>query len=699
MINNLNSYLINFTTIVIEGGNPADFFHNNLKIENGENKINIINTLIIDGKIQLELDKEINIKRETTLYVFDTAVSVNYIPLYNTSYFNELFYTNEILGCIYNREKTTFKVWSPIAIQIELLLYENGEPQINEDIEVYPMSEKNGLFSITLNKDVEGYFYIYRVHLDKCINETIDPYANACSINGLRGYVLDLQKTNPVRWEDDSSPTFNNFTDAIIYETSIRDITVNPNSKVENKGNYLGLTEESIPLSHLKDLGITHLQIMPIFDFSYISVDEKNIIQYNWGYDPQNYNIPEGIYSTNPYNPYCRIKELKSLIKSLHQNGLRINMDVVYNHMYSPTENSFQKIFPGYYFRFNKDGSFVNGSGCDNDTASEHLMMRRFILDSVTYWVKEYHIDGFRFDLMGLHDVDTMNLVRETLNNIDKKIMLYGEGWYMNTTLREDEKACQKNSYKMPHIGHFNDTLRDSVKGSVFDKYDGGFASGKPNMEDTIKSCVKGMFSSPDQSINYVSCHDNNTLWDKINLSSSSEDLETKKDIQKLCNAIVLTCQGIPFINSGVEFCRTKNGIENSFKSPDNINWMDWDRKNEFKDIYEYYKELIAFRKAHPALRMNSENEVRTHIEFLNDTPKNTVAFILKNHANSDSFENILIIYNANKYETEIKLPQGIWNVVGNKHSIGEASLLKVQNSIKLDPISMTIARTDLNYL
>ena len=480
---------------------------------------------------------------------------------------------------------------------------------------------------------------------------------------------------------------------------SIRDITINPNSNVQNKGHYLGLTEESIPLSHIKELKITHLQIMPIFDFSYLSVDENNILEYNWGYDPQNYNIPEGIYSTNPYNPYCRINELKRLIQSLHKNGLRINMDVVYNHMYSPTENSFQKIFPGYYFRFNKDGSFVNGSGCGNDTASEHLMMRKFILDSVIYWVKEYHIDGFRFDLMGLHDVDTMNLVRETLNNINKGIMLYGEGWYMNTTLKDEEKACQKNSFKMPHIGQFNDTLRDSIKGSVFDKQDGGFAGGKPNMEDTIKNCVKGMFSSPDQSINYVSCHDNNTLWDKINLSSSNENLETKKDIQKLCNAIILTCQGVPFINSGVEFCRTKNGIENSFKSPDSINWLDWDRKIEFKDIFEYYKELIAFRKAHPALRMSSETQIRSNIEFLDNTPQNIVAFILKNHANGDSFKNILIIYNSNKCETEINLPEGIWSVVGNKKSIRETCIYQVQNSIKLEPISMTIATTHLNHL
>lgn len=697
-MNTLNAYLTSFTTIVVEGGNLSDFFHNNLKIENGENKINIINTLIIDGHIQLELDKEISIKRETILYVFDTAISVNYIPLYDTSYFNKLFYTDETLGCIYNKEESTFRVWSPIAIQIELLLYKNGESQINEDIEVYPMSENNGLFSISINKDLEGYFYVYRVHLDKCINETIDPYATSCGINGLRGHILDLNKTNPVNWEKDLAPNLNNFTDAIIYEASIRDFTINPNSKVQNKGNYLGLTENGIPLSHIKDLGITHIQFMPMFDFSYISVDEKNIIKYNWGYDPQNYNIPEGIYSTNPYNPYCRIKELKFLIQSLHQNGLRINMDVVYNHMYSPTENSFQKIFPGYYFRFNKDGSFVNGSACDNDTASEHLMMRKFILDSVTYWAKEYHIDGFRFDLMGLHDVDTMNLVRETLNNLGKKIMLYGEGWYMNTTLLDTQKACLNNSYKMPHIGHFNDTLRDCVKGSVFEKMDGGFASGKPNMEDTIKSCVKGIFSTPDQSINYVSCHDNNTLWDKINLSSSNESLETKKDIQKLCNAIVFTCQGIPFMNSGVEFCRTKDGVENSFKSADNINWIDWDRKNEFKDVYDYYKRLIAFRKAHPALRMTSETDIRNNIEFLNDTPKNTVAFILKNHANGDSFENILIIYNANKYETEITLPQGIWHVVGNKSSIGEVSLLEVQTSIKLQPISMTIMRSDLNY-
>lgn len=705
-----NAVVMDFNNIKIKfNENIEDINKADLNILNGEKLLNIEEILISENYTLVLLKNEINIKHHCFVTYAGTTVKALYKEIFTSQSFNKRYYTDLPLGSFISKDKSIFRVWSPAASSVSLLLYKNGDAEFKEKPRKFKMLEDKGTWTLSIDENLEGLFYTYEVEVYGNINEAVDPYTKAVSINGLRGAIIDLSKTNPEGFIDEPTKKLENFTDAIIYETSIRDISMHPDSNIKNKGKFLGLAEEntksskglSTGLSHILELGVTHVQLMPIYDFSYISTDEKNPIKYNWGYDPQNYNVPEGSYSTNPYNPVSRILELKILIQTLHKHGLGVNMDVVYNHVFDLKTDNLEKIFPGYYFRFSEDGLPSNGSGCSNDTASERLMMRRFIVDSVYYFAKEYHIDGFRFDLMGLHDVTTMNLVREKLNTLNRPIMLYGEGWVLNTLLPEDIKANQLNANKMPHIGHFNDVIRNAVRGSVFAKEEKGFASGKENVENIIKYCIVGctdysgrgnsLFQTPDQSINYVSAHDNNTLWDKINLSNPEADTETLKSIQKLSNAIVLTSQGIPFLHSGVEFCRTKYNVEDSVRSEDYINWMDWDRKFNFLDVFEYYKGLIKLRKEHSAFRMNSIDKIRKHLEFLN-TPKNTVGFILKGYANDDIWKDILVIYNSNKENINISIPEGTWNVVTDKYKSGTDVIGKVCGGILcVEGISMKV--------
>jgi pullulanase len=662
-------------------------------VRNKDKFLNINTHYINNTTIILVLSEEINIKNNCFLiYDNNLTAKCTYYKLFSSPEFNGRFFTLEELGLIYKKTFSDFRVWSPVATSIDLLIYKNGDFSVPEIPRVFSMKEYNGLWSVTVKEDLKKCFYTFRVNAYGTANETVDPYAKLVGINGNRGYILDLKETDPENFNKDISPNnIDSYTDAIIYEISIRDISINPNSYIINKGKFLGLTEENSEtvnkeptgISYLKFLGITHVQIMPIFDFSFVSVDEKNPIKYNWGYDPQNYNVPEGIYATDPYDPVCRIKELKQMIYSLHKNGICVNMDVVYNHVFDYTDNCFEKIFPGYYFRHKDDGTLSNGTSCGNDTASENLMMKRFIIDSVMYWTNEYHMDGFRFDLMGIHDIDTMNTLRHKLDAIKRKIMLYGEGWDLKTNLDDTRKAMISNSLKTPQIGFFNDTTRDVLKGNIFDRNSKGFINGKANLEKNVQLSViggtkysgtlNGPFFSPIQSINYVTCHDNNTLWDKLQFTNRNESDEFRIYRLKLSLAIILTSQGIPFLHSGMEFLRTKEGIENSYNSPDYINWIDWNRKDKYMYVVTYIKALISIRKNHPAFRMNSSEDIRNNIEFLQNTPPNTVAFLLKNHCNGDSWKNILVIYNANTDPIKINLPMSEnWNLVVDRHTINE---------------------------
>ncbi|QGU94220.1 type I pullulanase [Clostridium bovifaecis] len=707
----INAYILGFRKISISFSNPKSFSIEKLLIKSGCKTLTINSyTTKDEDSFLVFLNDDISIKSYCYVYYDGMQIKASYTKLFITSEFNNRFFYDGNLGLTYTREFSTFRMWSPAATHVSLLLYKNGDPDIPETPIEKSMNEVNGLWSIILNCDLKDYFYTYKIHVYDFINETVDPYAVAVGINGFRGAVIDLKETNPANWHEDSSPLLKHHTDAIIYETSVRDISMHPNSGVIHKGKFLGLTEDntfsdkdiSTGLSHIKELGVTHIQFMPFYDFSNISTDEKNPQNYSWGYDPQNYNVPEGIYSTNPYKPKCRILELKKMIQHLHSNELRINMDVVYNHLYHKTDNSFEKIFPGYYFRFNEDGSFSNGSGCGNDTASEHSMMRKFIIDSIIYWIREYHIDGFRFDLMGLHDIETMKTVYTIVSNLNKSIMLYGEGWNLNTSLLENIKATQLNAAKIPGIGFFNDTIRDTIKGNVFVQKDRGFVNGKEGLEDIIKACIAGctitisnfksIYTSPNQSINYVSCHDNNTLWDKLEFSNKDDTLGDRKNMVKLANGIILTSQGVPFLHSGVEFCRTKEGIDDSVNACDRINTLDYDRKAEFLDVFNYYKGLIKLRREHPAFRMISAEDIKSNLEFINDTPKNIVAFLLKNHANEDAWEKILVAYNANKTTATIDVPKATWHQIIDKSTAG-TNILRTFSSdkVEIEGISMSV--------
>lgn len=684
-----NAYVAEFRKIIFTVDDFTHFQFYRFEVKNGDKSIGVSSYSISENTIELLLNESINIKKECYVFYENKSAKAIYSKLYSTSEFNDRYYHDVTLGAIYNKNYTEFRVWSPAATSIYLLLYDNSEPIPNENPKKYKMQETNGVWSATVKGNIKNSFYTYQIKVYNTLNEAVDPYAKAVGVNGLRGAVVDLEETNPKNFDKDISPKIEEYTDAILYELSIRDISSHPDSGVINKGKFLGLTEDntkssknlSTALNHIKELGVTHVQIMPAFDFSYKSIDEKSPAKYNWGYDPQNYNVPEGYYSTDPFNPTTRIIEFKRMVQHLHRNGLCINMDVVFNHCAGENDNNFEKIFPGYYFRLHEDGSLVKGSGCENDTASEHSMMRKFIMDSVIYWAKEYHIDGFRFDLMGLHDITTMNIIRQKLDKFERKIMMYGEGWDLNSTLPEGLKATQMNAQRIPHIGHFNDVIRDTVRGSIFTAQDKGFVSGKDGLEDTIKKCaagsikyndkLKGMFSTPDQSINYVCAHDNHTLWDKLELSTSYETVEDLKNMQKLANAIVLTSQGIPFLHSGVEFCRTKGHIENSFKSSDAVNTMDWDRKAQFIDVYTYYRGLITLRKEHAAFRMTDPEDIKKHLDFFSSVPPKVVCFMLRDYANGDAWKDILIIYNANKFNVNINIPYDTWHLVTDKFTSG----------------------------
>lgn len=455
----------------------------------------------------------------------------------------------------------------------------------------------------------------------------------------------------------------------------------------------------------MKDLGVTHVQFLPIFDYASVNEETLNEPQYNWGYDPKNFNVPEGSYSTNPYEPTVRITELKQMIQTLHDNNLRVVMDVVYNHMYNAAESNFHKLVPGYYYRYNEDGTFANGTGVGNDTASERKMMRKFMVDSVTYWAKEYNLDGFRFDLMGIHDYETMNEIRKGVNQIDPSIILHGEGWDLNTPLAAELKANQKNAEKMKGIAHFNDNIRDGLKGSVFEEKENGFVNGKQNMEDRIKKGItagidydtnSSTYQDPGQVLTYVEAHDNHTLWDKLELTNSGDSEEMRKQMHKLSSSILLTSQGIPFLHAGQEFMRTKYGDHNSYKSPDSINQMDWLRRAAFNNEVDYMKGLIDLRKKYPAFRMTSAEQIKTHVSFI-DAPKNVVAYTIDGKGNGNKSEYFMVAHNANRETVDITLPsKGPWKVLVDGKQAGSKTLYVVHdNKIKVPALSSFVLKTE----
>lgn len=615
-------------------------------------------------------------------------------------------YEGADLGVQWSPAATVFKLWSPAVEAARLMLYEKGDG--GAPLEVISLKkQKQGVWETTLSGNQKGKFYTVQIKNEgKWLDESPDPYAKAVGVNGKRGMIVDLASTNPAGWDNDKRPAQKSFNDIILYELHVRDFSANPNSGMKNTGKYLAFTETGTKnsrglttgIDHLKELGITHVHLLPAFDFRYTSVDEskpESERKYNWGYDPDNYNAPEGSYATDAFDGTVRIREFKQAVQSLHSNGIRVVMDVVYNHTGSTTESVFNRTVPGYYYRQNPDGSFSNASACGNETASERAMVRKYIVESVVYWAKEYHIDGFRFDLMGIHDIETMNAVSAALHAIDPTIFIYGEGWTAGSSpLPDAKRALKANTAELNQVAAFSDDFRDGLKGSVFDHKDRGFVSGKPGMEESIKFGITASTRHPQvdykkvnyskapwakepfQTITYVECHDNHTLWDKLAISCEDASEDERIKMHKMALAMVLTSQGVPFIHAGAEMLRTKNGVENSFESPDAVNRIDWDRKSKYADVFEYYKSLILLRKNHPAFRLRSTELIQKHLEFLPQPGPNMVAYMLKDHAGGDHWKNILVILNGNSESQSVQLPRGSgWTVVLDDNKMDEAGL------------------------
>lgn len=670
-------------------------------------------------KEPLDLSKTYTIEREG----FE-GCEVSMRKVIGSTYFDEAFaYDGDDLGAVYTKESTKFRVWAPTASEVSLNLYEKGDG--DNLMETIPMqADVKGTWICEKTGDLNGVYYTYSVKIGDTVNETVDLYARSTGVNGDRGMILDLDATDPEGFENDVRPEFVNATDAVVYELHIRDLSSDASSGIQNTGKFLGLTEtgttnsEGLPtgLDHMKDLGITHVQILPSFD--YASVDETKLDsnQFNWGYDPKNYNVPEGSYSTDPYNGEVRVKEMKEMVQTLHENDIRVIMDVVYNHTYNAEASWFQKTVPDYYYRKNGD-NFSNASGCGNETASERAMMRKYIVESVVYWAEEYHVDGFRFDLMGIHDTETMMAVRAALDEVDPSIIIYGEGWTGGEAAIESSLQATKNhTYQMDRVGAFSDDIRDGIKGNVFDAYDTGFVSGKDGLEEVIKYGVVGATENeqinieaieksnnfwsgqPGQCISYVSCHDNLTLWDKLATSNAADSEEDRIKMNKLASAIVFTSQGVPFIQAGEEMLRSKPSAssatgfdENSYCSPDSTNSLKWDNKGNVLDVYDYYKGLIAFRKAHGALRMTTAEDIQNNLTFVDGLDANVVAYTIANSPNGEIAEDLFVIYNGNATPTEVTLPEGKWDIYVNGEKAGCEVLGTAEGKVTVDGISAMV--------
>lgn len=628
-------------------------------------------------------------------------------------------YTGNDLGAVYSPKMTRFKVWAPEAESVKLNLYKQGEG--DNLIEQHVMKKSvNGTYVFEKQGDCNGIYYTYTVVNHREEQEAVDPYTKAAGVNGQRGMVINLAKTNPQGFELDGYRNPEHITDAIVYEGSVRDFTMDESSGVFHNGKFLGLTEanttnhfgEATALDYISGLGVTHVQILPAFDFE--TVDEKNQkAQYNWGYDPDNYNVPEGSYAVSPYDGEVRIQEMKQMVLALHSRGIGVIMDVVFNHTYRRDDSNLQKIVPGYYYRSDETG-YTNGSGCGNEVASDRPMAQKLIVDSLIYWAKEYHIDGFRFDLMGVLDIDTMNVIAERLKEIRPDIYLYGEGWNGGpSSLAEEKRAFKASAKKMPGIGMFNDDIRDTIKGSVFYDDHLGFVNGGTHLENALRYGITGAVAHPQvdydaygskpwakepgQSINYVSCHDNYTLWDKLSVSCPEASEEKKKAMNRLCAAIVFTSQGVPFIQAGEEFLRSKplpgkkGFAENSYNMPDAVNSIKWDNIHEYPDMIAYYKGLMALRKAHPVFRMQSEAEMTQNLCFLSDTPENVVAYLLKGKGADDTPENILVIFNGNDEEILYNLPEGKWKILVDDKTAGADGKKIISEKADVEPLSALV--------
>ena len=635
---------------------------------------------------------------------------------YSSEEFEQAYtYNGDDLGANWTKDATTFKLWAPTASRVQVRLYESGTPGTEDMLEELEMvAGENGTWSAVKEGDLNGVYYTYLVEVDGVTREACDPYARTTGVNGKRAMVIDMESTNPEGWEQDKDPhAGNNITDAVIYELHVRDLSVDESSGITNKGKFLGLIEtgttnpNGVPtgLDHIKSLGVTHIHLLPSYDYG--SVDETRLDepQFNWGYDPVNYNVPEGSYSTDPYHGEVRVKEFKQTVKGLHDNGISVIMDVVYNHVYDAEQFCFNQIVPQYFSRVNENGKYSAGSGCGNDTASERSMVKKYIVDSVTYWADEYHIDGFRFDLVGLIDTETINEVVREVHKTHPNVIFYGEGWTMSTEMTKEgyTMTTQKNSTETPEFAFFSDNLRDALRGPMNNDYSPGFISGAGGYANNVANCFLGQpiwCKSPTQNINYASCHDNLALFDRIQTATKNKyTFDEQARMNRLAAAVVMLSQGVPFFQAGEEMLRTKakpeGGFdENSYKSSDEINNLKWNDldKEAYQDMVEYYTGLIAFRKAHPALRMTSAEDVAAGItKITEDLETNVLAFQFAPGVNGEDNEGMFVVFNGKLKDTTVQLPEGKWTIYIQGDQAGTTPLGTVEGSVTVGTQSTTV--------
>ena len=623
---------------------------------------------------------------------------------------------------IYSKVKTLFKLNAPTTVnldgmtgattqidkkkQVEIHIYEDG--QGGKAIKTIKM-KANGenRWEATVKGDLKGKFYTFDIGK----GETPGVFAKAVGVNGMRGAIVDMAETNPQGWENDQRPVILSPADLVIYEMHWRDFSIDVSSGLKNKGKFLALTEPKA-IEHLKNLGVNAVHILPSFDYASVDETKLDTPQYNWGYDPKNYNVPEGSYSTDPYNPVTRIKEFKQMVQALHKAGIRVILDVVYNHTFNIDHSNFQLTYPDMYYRKTADGKYSDGSGCGNETASEKPLMREFMLESVKYWIDEYHIDGFRFDLMGVHDIETMQQIRAEVNKIDPSIYIYGEGWSAGSCAYPVDKLAMKaNAQQLNGIAAFSDDMRDALRGPFSDDHKGALLAGIPGEEESLKFGIVGGIAhpqvdmtkvnydkkpwnnNPTEQISYVSCHDDMCLVDRLKASIPSltdKNIPEKERtaelirIDQLAQTAVFTSQGVPFILSGEEMLRDKKGVHNSYNSPDSINHLDWNNLQRYPQLFTYYKNLIQLRKNHPAFRLATGDKVRQHLEFLpavnsKDVKQDClVGFLLKDLQEIDAWKTIVVIYNFNKEAKEMAIPEGTYTIACCNGAIDEAGLGEV---------------------
>ena len=621
--------------------------------------------------------------------------------LYDTEEFENAYtYLGHDLGAFWTESQTVFRLWAPTAREVTLLLYRDGlggEPLTSQQL--HP--EKNGTWIARRMGNLKGLYYTYLVNVDGQAKEACDPYAKAVGVNGQRAMVIDLQETNPAGWTEDCSPfRGKGITDAVLYELHIRDLSMHRSSHIQNKGKYLGLAEtgthtrggHATGLDHIRQLGVTHIHLLPVFDYGF--TDEASPQpQYNWGYDPVNFNVPEGSYATDPFDGACRVRELKQTVKAIHDAGLSVVMDVVYNHVYDRDGFCFNQIVPGYFSR-----GTSNGSCCGNDTASERSMVRKYIVDSVNYWADEYHIDGFRFDLMGLLDIATVNQIVQTVKSRHPHVIFYGEGWQMNTSpVRPGtELATQYLSSLTPGVSFFSDTCRDLLRGSIFDSRAPGFVSGAICDKNTLNACFLGLphwACQPEQSVNYVSCHDDYTLFDRLSLVNPDAPRQTLIRQNRLAAAFVFLSQGVPFLQAGEEILRTKpkgrgKFDDNSYRSPDRVNAIRWDtlESPEYQETLAYYKGLIAFRKAHEGLRQTGREAVQASVFPMETGNPKAVCYRVE-----DRYHSILAVFNADDQPLAMTLPDGTWDVNIHDGAAGTVPLFNARGQVTALPCSATV--------